>query len=788
MKAQGTEKKSSTLKISQIAEPKEFPWWIAAIFFLLTTFLFFSSQLTGNSFFWEDFLRYVYPVQSFAASQGSSGIPFWNPYSFGGMPFFADLQVGFFYPLNRLLSLFVDSNGVLPVYALQFVIILHFFIAQLTAFFLARSFKISSIGSVISAVSFAFSLLMVCHVFHPMMLELLAWFPLVILFFWKGLEQGKWLYALIAGLVYGVSLLAGHPQIALYESMFLAILFIVFFIYKVAKKELKAAAAVKSICLAILPVAIAMGIFAVQLLPSNEMAALSQREEISYEKSTETSLQFKQILVSVVPKLFGTEEGKNDKSSFYLKFRDKLQSFYYWETAFYFGVITLMLGFAGLLSSYRSAKGAALIIAAIIGFLLALGDNGFLYSIFFNLPMFGSFRNPARLMLFVVIAFSLFAGMGFDALRKNVLSGRKQKVLIALSSVVFLIAFLAAVGFLPSLYESPQQHKSVYTTSGILSVLFIILTILMAVSIKQRWLNPTIAGVILIIGVFADLFFAGSSFNRSPVNPKDFYKIDPKMAASLKANPPNDLFRVNMRKYQPYPGRAMEDNQGLLMKIMLIEGYNPLLLKHVLPVGNDFDKKLDLLNVKYELAIDTVRGSMGFRERQNRLPRAWLVDSVIEVEGEAQIVEAMNAGFDFAHTAVIEGKLKTPIKRYLLADSVDRMTSRLSAPIEAAECIAFDNNSFKYKVNAAENSFLCISEIWYPAWTAYIDGAPTPLLKTNSSFIGIEMPKGEHVVEVKYESATYASGFTLSMVTLLASLVLCVVIVIFQKKVNETEK
>ena len=97
---------------------------------IITTFIFFGDQILGNSFFWEDFVEYVYPTQTFAARESSLfDIPFWNPFAFNGMPFFADLQVGFFYPLHRILNLFVASDGTLPVGILQFIIILHFIIS-----------------------------------------------------------------------------------------------------------------------------------------------------------------------------------------------------------------------------------------------------------------------------------------------------------------------------------------------------------------------------------------------------------------------------------------------------------------------------------------------------------------------------------------------------------------------------------------------------------------------------------------------------------------------------------
>ena len=117
---------------------RDFPFIVALGIFVITTLIFFWDVLMGNSFFWEDIVRFVYPLQSFAAKSWASGeIPFWNPFTFAGMPFLADLQVGFFYPLNRLLGLFLMPDGNISFSALQVLIIVHFLISQINTYFLS---------------------------------------------------------------------------------------------------------------------------------------------------------------------------------------------------------------------------------------------------------------------------------------------------------------------------------------------------------------------------------------------------------------------------------------------------------------------------------------------------------------------------------------------------------------------------------------------------------------------------------------------------------------------------
>ena len=69
-----------------------------------------------------------------------------------------------------------------------------------------------------------------------------------------------------------------------------------------------------------LPVIIAVGIFLIQYLPTNELAGQPQRSEITYEKATEGSLQFKNGYTAIVPGIFGRVTGdKNTPATITIK-------------------------------------------------------------------------------------------------------------------------------------------------------------------------------------------------------------------------------------------------------------------------------------------------------------------------------------------------------------------------------------------------------------------------------------------------------------------------------------
>ncbi|MCX6154243.1 MAG: YfhO family protein [Candidatus Kapabacteria bacterium] len=754
-------------KKANFAEEKMYniPLWAIVLVFILTTLLFFKANILGNHFFWEDFVEYVYPTQNFAAAESAKGyIPFWNPYSFGGMPFLADLQSGFFYLPNRILTFFVNSEGKIPFVALELLLIFHFFISQLSMYSLMRSLEISKVGSVIGAVSYSFSLVFVCHVIHPMIVEHLAWFPLVFLFYRRAMIKLNFRDSALAGLIFGMSMLSGHPQITLYEAFFLGIFFIWQLISAVKAGEYKGKNIGFGIISGIIPIVIAVGIFCIQYLPSQELAGFSQRSEMSFEKASEGSLEFEQIFSSITPKLFGATEGSESfKVPFYLKSNvthSIAPYFYYWETAYYIGLAALILGFIALFFLVKTRLIGFLLTMSIIGFFFALGSNGFIYEIFHKLPLFGNFRNPARMMLYFVFGFSVLSGFGFDLIRVKTKNKTFLLILALISGIIGLISILIMTGSLSSLFNTPPNFASIVKGLGSTTFLLLLFIVGILFLINLRILNSTIGGAILICIIFTDLYIAGCDFNSSKQNPKEKYTLSADEIQKFRVNPPNDIFRVNMRMYKPNY-ISMARNQGLIDRIMLIEGYNPLILQRAsLPVESSSISNA-LFNVKYELTVDSLRRQPAFRERTFTFPRAWMVHKARVVDPKS-IKEFLKIGkIDFRYEVILEEQTKSYYQ-----------DSSIKYGDEKVEFQEYNSNSMKIAVESKSAGIMVVSEVYYPAWKAYIDDQPTNIFSANYSLRAIEVPQGKHIIEMKYESATFSLGAWITVITLILSLAL----------------
>jgi uncharacterized membrane protein YfhO len=76
------------------------------------------------------------------------------------------------------------------------------------------------------------------------------------------------------------------------------------------------------------------------------------------------------------------------------------------------------------------------------------------------------------------------------------------------------------------------------------------------------------------------------------------------------------------------------------------------------------------------------------------------------------------------------------------------------------------------RVEASDDALLVFNESYYPGWKAFINGAPSPIYRTNYLFQGIVVPRGNHTVEFRFESTSFRIGALISGVSLIAFLTL----------------
>lgn len=758
-KASAAKKSASTA----LAQPFVLPLWAIALLFLATTLIFFRAQIFGSAYFWEDFADYVYPAQVFAAKFLHAGeLPFWNPYTFSGAPFLADVAVGFFYPANMLLALFVH-DGKLSAFAIEMVIIAHFALAQFSMFLLMRSFKVSDAGALISAVSYGFSSYLVCHAFHPMMVEHCAWFPLAWMYFRRALIsdepfRSRLHASLLAGVVLGVMMLSGHPQTTLYLVLLLFFYTVWAFITKITDKTAIAPNILHYGFFAALPIIIGAGIFAVQLFHSQEFAAYSERNNFSLEKASMGAMQLQQLLTLVVPKLFGFVLAQQSPEALSVPFYLPGGGYYYWETAFYVGIPALTLGIIGFASSLlkreRENLGGLMLFAAIFAILFALGTNGFLFEILFKLPLFNRFRIPSRMLVYCVLGLTMMAGIGFDTLWKN--RDTIARLAALGTGLPILVALKVAIAA-PT--EAGETYAGLVQGFGLTALIFALLFCAIVFLLQRGILSATVGGICFTLLSFVDLTITGGTFNQNMVNPAEtFERTNAAIPQRMRADgiPMDSLYRLSIRARG---AMLMSQNQGLYTPVMLFEGYMPILIERRLPFAPTGEQTLDLLNIRYAVAIDSASGDPFLRERPSAFSRARMLYDVVQTTPDKSADLAKSGAVNFVTQALVEKPLSAALPKQMP-----------SAVQHRVHCTEYGANRIVYDVETAENGLLALSEIWYPAWKATLDGQETEVLRTNYSLRGIVVPKGKHTIALRYDSSTFRVGAWISLATVILTL------------------
>ena len=175
--------------------------------FTLLLVIFFWPIITGRAFFWEDFIKQMYPFRVYNAVELRSGdFPFWNPYLFGGIPDFAMIDTAVLYPLDWLFILFGQGDS-LSYTVVELQSIAHVLLYGSGVYFLCRNFEISRPAACIAGISAMFSGRLIHQMFNTSMLNPYAWYPWVVLFFFRALDRKSLSNAVIGGFALGVAIL-----------------------------------------------------------------------------------------------------------------------------------------------------------------------------------------------------------------------------------------------------------------------------------------------------------------------------------------------------------------------------------------------------------------------------------------------------------------------------------------------------------------------------------------------------------------------------------------------------
>jgi len=320
----------------------------------------------------------------------------WDPTIQNGFPLAADPQTMTWYPVARLFSLAGSWNA---------FIVFPYVWAAFWMYRYAWLLTGNRFAAGVSGLVYSMSGFMMSHLGHVAYIHAAGWLPLVLLGLEQALRKGSWRWAMAAAGAVAMIFLAGNPQLTLYTGLFCAA--------RAAALVAGRQARLRSALVAGAGVAAAaLGLAAIQVLPSREFQVLSVRETIDYSIFSAYSLHPVELLTGLFPYVLGSRSSP-------------LYPLHYigWsgvEGAFHVGFVALFLAIVALSLAARPARYWAWTFVAVL--LLASDGHTALGPLLFHVPVYQLFRSHGRWMLFADFSAALLAGYGAAALSEGVAS------------------------------------------------------------------------------------------------------------------------------------------------------------------------------------------------------------------------------------------------------------------------------------------------------------------------------------------------------------------------------
>jgi len=347
------------------------------------------------------------PHASFIARSLERGeLPLWDPYTYAGRPFAANIQTGLFYP--PLAAAILASNlagGARLLDFLEWEIVLHVFLAGVFAFWLLKRLTSSTPAALVGASIYQLGGYFSSQTQHMGAVSAAAWMPLAWLAVLSlgGGARLRWLAVLAASLV--MSVLAGLPAVSVVvmgSCLLLGLALVVCGLRRGGILLVVSAACLWALLLA-----------AVQLLPATEMSALSVAQFRSDWLKTGGGLPRASLVSLVAPNFHGIFDLKQYSGP--------------WNPTFlylYCSLTGLLLALAAAAASKKREIRVFTLLAPVTA-LWMLGDSTPIWRVFYAcLPVW--IRNalhPEFAMPAFILSLAVLAGMGAaEFLRRRALA------------------------------------------------------------------------------------------------------------------------------------------------------------------------------------------------------------------------------------------------------------------------------------------------------------------------------------------------------------------------------
>ena len=456
----------------------------------------------------------------------------------------------------------------------------------------------------------------------------------------------------------------------------------------------------------------------------------------------------------------------------------------------YVGAFVLMLFILGLFIVKGPMKWA-LLAATILSILLSWGKNFMPLTDFFidYVPMYSKFRTVASILVIAEFTIPLLAMLALKEIVDAKLPVYKTRkylwisfaltggvaLLFALMPSVFFSSFVSAqeaqaLQQLPQEYVGPimnnltEMRKAVFTADAWRSFFIICIGMLCLLLYQFKKLRKEYMIGAIIVLCLVDMWQVNKRYlNNDMFVPKsereaaqpltkadEFILQDKSDCGNYRVlNLSKSTFNENETSYYHksiggYHAAKLRRYQELIDAYIAPE-INPLMNAVAEAQGDMTAIKgdsiwpvLNMLNMRYAI-IPLQNGETAPLKNQYAQGNAWFVDQLTYVDNANQELAALGK-MDLRHEAVADKKFQKQ-----LGQAVAQDYNNVSVNL-----IAYEPNELKYDVKSAKGGVLVFSEIYYPGWTATVDGQPVDVGRVNYVLRALQLKPGNHQVVLQF--------------------------------------
>lgn len=484
----------------------------------------------------------------------------------------------------------------------------------------------------------------------------------------------------------------------------------------------------------------------------------------------------------------------------------------------YVGAFVLMLFILGLFIVKGPIKWA-LLGATILSILLSWGHNFMpLTDLFIDyMPMYSKFRTVASILVIAEFTIPLLAMLALkkivddpETLSLNIkyvyasfgLTGGFA-LLFALMPSVFFSEFVSAMEMhqlsqLPAEYLNPllanlrEMRMAVFSADCWRSFWIIAAGTLLLFLFKMRKIKAEyMVGAILVL-CLADMWqvnkrylnndmFVNKSVRETPVQltPADEIILQDKencgnhRVLNFSTNTFNEnetsyyhksiggYHAAKLRRYQELADAYIRQEMSGVMKAIAEAGGDMTQIN-----GDSVCPVLNMLNTKYFIVPLQDNKTIPIQNPYT-YGNAWFVDKITYVDNANDELSAVGK-ISLRHEAVADKRFKDVLGDTKVQDN--------TSVVSITQC---EPNHLKYTVKSATGGIIVFSEVYYPGWTATIDGKPAELGRVNYVLRALNVGAGNHEVELDFHPQSISVTETVAYIAyalLLAVIILMVLL------------